>query len=392
MNDLSQLAGICGADAASAAPEARLVYARDASRIAGRCLAVVWPSHAEQVAALVAWAGRAGVDLTPRGAGTGLCGGATPQDSVVVDFSRMTGIRAIDLARRTVTVGPGVVLEDLNRRLERSRLRLPVVPGSHRAASIGGMIATDAAGLRAVRHGSMRHWVKRIKLIDGQGDCRELTDERLGDAVGREGATGLIIEATLHLTELPGLAQVWLEPLHSETQAVARRDELIADPALTALEYLNAVAAAAIGWPARPHLLVEREAPDGPADATAAEMLWRARDGLYPLLARAGHPVIEDPCLNSAGLAELLPRLADEGIPVFGHLGVGIIHPCYREPDDPRIAELYTRVAGFDGAVSGEHGIGLKKQGWMPPAWRAAVEQLKATYDPQRIINRGKSC
>jgi FAD/FMN-containing dehydrogenase len=201
----------------------------------------------------------------------------------------------------------------------------------------------------------------------------------------------LIIEATLHLTELPGPVKVWLEPLHSEAQAVARRDELIADPALTALEYLNAVAAAAIGWPARPHLLVEREAPDGPADATA-EMLWRARDGLYPLLARAGHPVIEDPCLNSAGLAELLPGLADEGIPVFGHLGVGIIHPCYREPHDPRIAELYTRVAGFGGAVSGEHGIGLKKQGWMPPAWRAAVEQLKATYDPQRIINRGKSC
>ncbi|MCL4507807.1 MAG: hypothetical protein M1140_17580, partial [Chloroflexi bacterium] len=151
-------------------------------------------------------------------------------------------------------------------------------------------------------------------------------------------------------------------------------------------------AAAAIGWPALPHLLVERQVPTPPADQAPAAALWKARDGLYPVLARAGHPIIEDPRLDAAGLAELLPWLADQDIPVFGHLGAGIIHPCFRDPTDPRIAELYARVAAAGGSVSGEHGIGLKKQRWVSAAWRETVQQLKQHYDPQQIINRGKTC
>jgi len=353
---------------------------------------VVWPTEAEQVAELAAWAGREGIDLVPRGAGTGLCGGATPQDSLVVDFSRMNRIFEIDPARCTVRVGPGVVLETLNRTLAGAGLWLPVVPGSHRAAAVGGMIATDAAGLAAVRYGSMRQWVERVTLIDGLGRTHELSGERLADVVGREGASGFVVEATLRLAELPGPCEVRLEALQDERQAVTRRDEWLADPGLTALEYLNPYAAAAIGWPALPHLLIERQVQTPPADETQAAALWAARDGLYPVLARAGFPVIEDPRLDAAGLAELLPWLANHDIPVFGHLGAGIIHPCFRDPGDPRIVELYARVAAAGGAVSGEHGIGLKKQRWAAPAWRDAAQRLKQIYDPDRIINRGKAC
>lgn len=392
MELLSVLTAICGAEAASTAPETCSVYASDASRIAGRCRAVAWPAEPDQVVALAAWAGQNEVDLVPRGAGTGLCGGATPQDSIVVDFSRMNRVLDVDSHARTARVGPGVVLEPLNRRLQRADLCLPVVPGSHRAASIGGMIATDAAGLRAVRYGSMRRWVERVTLVDGLGAVHQVAGDRLDDVIGREGASGFVVEATLRLAELPGPCRVWLEAVADEAQVVARRDALLADPTLTALEYVNAPAAAAIGWPARPHLLVERQAPVSPDDAVRAEALWRARDGLYPVLARAGHPVIEDPGLDSAGLAELLPWLAADAIPVFGHLGAGIIHPCYRDAADPRIAELYARVAAVGGGVSGEHGIGLKKRRWVTPARQAATAQLKDVYDPRRIVNRGKPC
>src|SRR5512137_1717321 len=105
--NLDAIIEICGPGAASAAPEQRRVYSRDASRIQGECRAVAWPTEAGHVAGLVAWAARVKIDLVPRGAGTGLCGGATPQDSLVVDFSRMNRIFEIDPARRTVRVGPG---------------------------------------------------------------------------------------------------------------------------------------------------------------------------------------------------------------------------------------------------------------------------------------------
>ena len=390
--NLDAIIEICGPGAASAAPEQRRVYSRDASRIQGQCRAVAWPTEAGHIAGLVAWASREDIDLVPRGAGTGLCGGATPQDSLVVDFSRMNRILEIDPSSRRARVGPGVVLETLNRTLAGAGLWLPVVPGSHRAAAVGGMIATDAAGLAAVCYGSMRQWVERVTLIDGLGRTHDLAGERLADVVGREGASGFVVEATLRLTEPPGPREVRLEALRDERQAVTRREEWLADPGLTALEYLNPYAAAAIGWPARPHLLVERQVQMPPADQAQAAALWKARDGLYPVLARAGHPVIEDPRLDAAGLAELLPWLANQDIPVFGHLGAGIIHPCFRDPTDPRIAELYARVAAAGGSVSGEHGIGLKKRRWASPAWRETVQQLKRNYDPQQIINRGKTC
>jgi len=390
--NLERLSALVGAENLSTADEDRLVYGRDASRLEGECLAVVWPSHPEQVAALVEWAREEGIDLVPRGAGTGLCGGATPQRSLVVDLSRLTRIESVDVEQRRARMQAGVVLGTLNRSLATSGLSLPVIPGSHRAASIGGMIATNAAGLRAVRYGTMRNWVEEVTLIDGLGRIHRLAENRLDDAVGREGVTGFIIQATLQLAPLPTQRTISLLAFDDEAALLAQRDRWLADPQLTALEYINCHAAAAIGWEARPHLLAEFDSADGEIrDPTRIADLWRARDGLYPVLAGSGRFVIEDPQVEGAGLAALLSWLDAENIPAFGHLGVGIVHPCFH-PDDDRVAALYEQVAESGGRVSGEHGIGLKKKGWVDATFRAEVQCLKETYDPQQVINRGKLC
>ncbi len=398
--NLERLQTLLGPENVSTAVEDKIVYSRDASRLEGECLAVAWPSQAEQVAALVEWARAEDVDLAPRGAGTGLCGGATPQRSVVVDLSRLTHTGPVEVEQRRVQVGAGVVLGGLNRRLAKEGLFLPVIPGSHRAASIGGMIATDAAGLRAVRYGTMRAWIEAITLVDGMGRLHHLTGDALDDAVGREGVTGFIVEATVRLAPLPAQRTVSLLAFDDEASLLAQRDKWLADPStgsgqaprLTALEYLNRHAAAAIGWEARPHLLAEFDSAGGEInDPARIADLWCARDGLYPVLARSGHPVIEDPQVEGEGLASLLAWLETQEIPAFGHLGLGIVHPCFR-PGDDRITSLYDQVAGWGGRVSGEHGIGLKKKPWVGAAFRAEIRQLKETYDPQNVINRGKLC
>jgi len=390
--NLARLQTLLGAENVSTSIEDRLVYSRDASRLEGECLAVVWPSHPEQVAALVEWARVEGADLVPRGAGTGLCGGATPQQSVVVDLSRLTHLGSVDVELRRVRVGAGIALGTLNRCLSPYGLFLPVIPGSHRAASIGGMIATDAAGLRAVRYGTMRNWVEEVTLVDGLGRWQRLAGDTLGDAVGREGVTGFIVEATLRLAPLPTQRTVSLLAFDDEASLLAQRDRWLADPRLTALEYFNRHAAAAIGWAPRPHLLAEFDSDGGEiSDPVRIAALWHARDGLYPVLAGSGSSVIEDPQVGKEGLAALLAWLEAEEIPAFGHLGVGIVHPCFR-PDDARVAVLYEQVAGWGGRVSGEHGIGLKKKTWTNDAFRAEVRRLKETYDPQNVINRGKLC
>ncbi len=388
--NLQSLRQALGEQRVSTSLEDRLVYARDASRISGECLAVAWPAHSEQVASLVEWARQEAVDLVPRGAGTGLCGGAVPQRSVVVDLSHLNAIKAVDEDRRLAQVEAGVVLGALNSRLEPAGLFLPVIPGSHRAAAIGGMIATDAAGLRAVRYGRMRNWVQSVTLVDGSGQIRRLTGETLGDVVGREGATGFIVEASLRLAPRPRQRTVTIMAFDDEAALLARRERWLAEPALTALEYLNRHAAGLIGWEPKHHLMAEFDSDRGEIkDPGRVRDLWRDRDELYPQLARRGHPLIEDPQLSGPGLAELLRWLDQEEIPAFGHLGLGIVHPCFAFDDD-RLEQLYQSVAAWGGRVSGEHGIGLKKRAWVDERHRAEIRRLKQIYDPCDIINRGK--
>lgn len=389
VGDLQALVGI---DGASDSMESRLVYARDASNISGECLAVTWPANLKQLSALAAWACQEGIDLVPRGAGTGLCGGATPQSSIVVDLSRMTATSDLHVDARRIRAGAGVVIGALNRMLLQKCLFLPVVPGSHRAATIGGMLATNAAGLHAVRYGRMRDWVEQITLVDGRGKVRTLAGSALDDAVGREGVTGFIVEAVLRLAALPARRTLASHPFPSPTALLRARAELLQDERLTAMEYISRQASAVLGWEPHSHLMVEYDGEGGDIrDLSQIAEAWRARDSLYPLLARAGCPVIEDPQLDGEGLAALLDWLEVHDIPAFGHLGMGIIHPCFAA-GDVRIGDLYRLVAEMSGQVSGEHGIGLKKKEWVDASYRSEIRRLKTVYDPQNVLNRGKAC
>jgi FAD/FMN-containing dehydrogenase len=304
----------------------------------------------------------------------------------------MTHIGPPDPDKQRIQVGAGVVLGALNRTLAANNLFLPVIPGSHQAATVGGMIATDAAGLRAIRYGTMRDWVEEATLVDGLGRLTNLHGERLADAVGREGVTGFIVEARLRLE--PRLAQrsVTIQPFDSIAELLDYREMLCLDPSLTALEYFNGQAADAIGWPPVSHLLAEFNSDYGEVrEPEHIAEIWRRRDGLYPRLAGKGYSVIEDPQLFADGLLALLDWLEEEGIPAFGHLGLGIVHPCFRYGDS-RFSSLYERVADWGGRVSGEHGVGLKKMPWVDETFRNEVRRLKEDYDPLGILNRGKLC
>ncbi len=391
--NLNSLLTILEPENVSVSTEDRLVYSRDASRLTGECLAVIWPTHIEQIEALVTWSKENDIDLVPRGAGTGLCGGATPKSSIVVDLSRMAHICTLLPKPKLIQVEAGVVLDILNRHLEPDGLFLPVIPGSHQAASIGGMIATNAAGLRAVRYGRMRNWIEEITLIDGCGKTHHLTGEQLKDVVGWEGVVGFIVEAVLRLADLPRRRSVTLRAFDNLEELFVQRELWLSSKNLTALEYINRPTAAALGWEPYPHLMVEFNSAEGQiTDLQQIAQLWRARDSLYPILARQGYSIIEDPQIEDTQfLGKLLTWLESENIPVFGHLGMGIVHPCF-SPNDERVEALYQRVAEWGGRVSGEHGIGLKKKKFTRAAYRAKVRQLKTKYDPFNILNRGKLC
>jgi len=389
----AKLAEIVGKENVSAAEEARIVYAYDASVLEGEARLVVWPSDGEQIARIAALAIEEGFDLVPRGGGTGLAGGAVPRDSVVLDLSKMDRILAIDEERGFAVVEPGVILQALNRQLQQKGLLFPVIPSSHRVCTIGGMIATDAAGTRAIKYGKTADWIEELEVIDGRGRSIKAAEQDAQQFCGTEGTLGIIAEAKLKLTSPLAQRSLSLLKFSELEELVARVIKLKEREEITAIEFIDKEASRLAGLGEGYHLLVEYEGVEGEIKKEAEiERTWRMRDGVYPALASHGFSIIEDPQLSLERALELLSWLEERKIPSFGHIGIGIIHPCFTRERQGEIEELLRLVRDLGGGVSGEHGIGLRKREWMDGAFVEKMKGLKAEYDPHGILNRGKLC
>ncbi|MBW2148089.1 MAG: FAD-binding oxidoreductase [Deltaproteobacteria bacterium] len=370
-----------------------MAVSTDASGIYGPCYGVVWPEGEKELQRLVLWARdqRTAVDLVPRGAGTGLAGGAVPRGSLVVDLSRMTRVLEVNPSDETIRVQGGCVLDTLNQHLSRSHLHLPVIPGSHAACTVGGMAATNAAGFRAIHFGRMEDYVIDALVVDGNAQIRTLHGESTQQWIGSEGTLGIILEVTLRVRPRENSSTTQKIKLPSIEDVCAFIPEIRQIEGLVALELLDPACSAAMGWEDKYHLLVERAASsEKDMDKTEALKTWKARSGLYAVLASHGLHIIEDPFVPFEGLASALGWLKEHRIPVFGHMGVGILHPCFEPGQEQRVDDLMRVIMEIGGKPAGEHGVGVRKREYLSLKELTAHRLRKDRYDPHRIFNRDK--
>lgn len=351
----------------STKPLDRIAYSFDASLITNIPEAVFWPKSTDEVVKLVEFCYENEIAITPRGAGTALTGAAVPR-KIVVDLSRMNKI----LSKSKVQ--PGVTLYELNTYLSKKGLFFPVIPSSYRVCTIGGMISTNASGLRALKFGSTKEWIKSVKIVDGTGKLRKM-DSRI---CGTEGTLGIIVEAEIKTTEyetektMDVLTFPSLSELIDAVEDLKKRDIYI-------LEYLDKTCSELSGF-GKNYTLIAGYADDSGSVKNTEDVL-RRREGVYPILASRGYYTIEDPKVD-----ELLPLLTwfeQKEIPCFGHIGVGILHPCFSNNNRTLINEMYQLVKELNGEISGEHGYGLKKPFPVTDEWK----KLKRKYDPKNIMN-----
>lgn len=372
-----------------------MVYSSDASQIKGSAKAIVWPTGPEQIQKLVHYAVRTKLGLVARGAGTGCAGGAVPQDSIVVDMSRMNRIIDIDPDNHLVSVEPGVVAADLNDRLDEYNMFFPIIPASHTTCQIGGMIATDASGTRAVKYGRMSDWVRQLMIIDGTGKILTLKrEEDIKDFCGTEGILGIVIQAKLGITEQIKHSTLSIKTFDDVDKLVAQLDLYKASPAITAIEYFNRTAAELSGLEHKYYLFAEFEDDSGDMkDPLRVEKLWSLRKGLGPALASCSYVVPEDPKIPHENISKFIRWLDNHKVPAFGHIATGIFHPRFKPNQERLIKEMFKEVRRLKGSVSGEHGIGLAKKKFFFEENKEAIQKLKdlkAKYDPEGILNRGK--
>jgi len=430
---------------------ARLSYAYDNSRRSALPDAVVFVRDAHTLARLVRLCREYRVPLIGRGRGTNTTGATVPiKGGIVASFERMNRIIEIVPGDRLAVVEPGVLNGDLQRALKPHGLMWAPDPTSAPFATIGGNIACNAGGPRAVKYGACRENVLALDVVDGHGRPLRLgTRTTKGSTgydllrliIGSEGTLALISEATLKLVPLP-VGQALLRVLFDSVEAAARGVARVMRATIvpTAVEFMDASAirlARDVGGADIPDagamLMIE---VDGIGDVLAESLqvlqsavvgegvldirsatepaeidrLWRARRALSPALRTlAPKKINEDVVVPVSRLPELV-RATERwstaaGFPIvcFGHAGNGNLHVnLLIDPSDPVQAacardildKLFRNVVALGGTLSGEHGIGIDKREFVPLAFDAptldVMYEIKHWLDPDGILNPGK--
>ncbi|MBE7419724.1 MAG: FAD-binding protein [Ideonella sp.] len=412
--------------------------------------AVVFCETTADVADAVKLAAQHGVPLIPYGVGSSLEGHLLAvQGGISLDLGRMNQVVRVNAEDLTATVQPGVTRKQLNEAIKHLGLFFPIDPGAD--ASLGGMAATRASGTNAVRYGTMRENVLALEVVTAAGEViRTGTRARKSSAgydltrlfVGSEGTLGVITEVTLKLYPLPEAISAAICHFPSVAAAVDTTIAIIQmGVPIARVELLDANAVRAVnkhdklGLRETPMLLMEFHGSDAGVAEQATTVqgiahehggeefewartpeertrLWTARHRAY-FAGMAANPgcrtVTTDACVPISRLAEAIGESVREadasGLPYYivGHVGDGNYHVAYLiDPKSPAQADtaerlndqLVQRALRLEGTCTGEHGVGLHKQGFLVDetgeATVAMMRTVKRAMDPQNILNPGK--
>jgi len=415
--------------------------------------AVVFPSSTAEVSWIMREAFRAGVPVTPRGAGHGYVGGCTPvRKGLVLSLERMDKILEIHAKDFVAVVQSGVVTGDLQDAARRKNLLYPPDPASLKDCSIGGNIATNAGGPRCLKYGVTRSYILGLEVVLADGSvvrCGGRTHKNktgfdlVGLFTGSEGLLGIVTEATLRLIPMPP-ARAALSAGFATIEAAAA-----AIQAVFAAGFLPAAVEVADKFTLDAARAYQPDAQFPPGDAqvilevdgqstsvrgeagalekillsagalavrkattpAACEELWGLRRVYSQSLKATGLKKLNEDIVVPRGRLVDLVRFAarlqkKSGFPIacFGHAGDGNIHTniMVADPENPAVQknsravldELFRQVLAWNGSITGEHGIGLAKKPWwnqaVPASTRALHQTLKSALDPNGILNPGK--
>jgi D-lactate dehydrogenase len=427
-------------------------YGYDNSRRHAPPQAVVFATQHEQVVALVALCNTHRIPLLARGRGTSTTGASVPTaGGIVLSLERMNRIIEIDTANRLAIVEPGVTNGALQTAAGEHGFFWPPDPTSSAYCTIGGNLAHNSAGPRAVKYGTPRDNTLGLRIVTGAGQSmRTGTYTTKGVVgydltrlvIGSEGTLAIITQAILKLTPKPQTVRVMqaiYRDIHSAAQAVS---SIMAQPATPcALEFIDGAAInmirhyskASLPENAGAMLMIEADGPHAAIDEIANQIrqaasnhgllsftyattpqeiqaLWNTRKALSPALRNvAPKKINEDVVVPVAQIPALIAYLEELSrrynitIVNFGHAGNGNIHVnLLIDPDDPVQArnahqcldEVFAKVLELNGTISGEHGVGLEKRDFVARELAAEnltlMRDIKRLFDPNNILNPGK--
>ena len=430
------------------------VYGFDASIHHKTPDVVVRPLNTKEVSDIVKLANRTKTPIVPRGAGTAMCGHTVPlKGGIIIDLTGMDKIKEIRVEDLFCVVEPGVVYDKLNLELAKKGFWFPTTPGSGEACTIGGMVATNASGMRAIKYGATRDYVLGLEVVLPTGDIIHTGTRTLKNSsgyqidrlmVGSEGTLGIVTEITLKLAFKPKASAMTLAAFNSLEDAGRCVSNIIARPLMpSAIELMDSVCIKAvnkcmnIGLPECEAIcmievdghpvavddelkIVEEICKQSGAVSTEASKdkkridYWTyARKAIMPALSRYGEKFVsvalaDDMSVPISKIPEAVVAFqkiaANNGVIVgtYGHAADGNLHTkMLVEPTsedswkrgEKAVGEIYDKVLELGGTVTGEHGVSITKAPYMKKERADSLSTMKAikkALDPNNIMNPGK--
>jgi glycolate oxidase len=424
------------------------VYGTDASTFYSKPAIIVFPPTAEAAARALKLANDYDVPVVPRGAGTGLTGGAVPykEDSMILASTRNDRILELDLSSFIVSVEPGIVLGNLNKFLSKHGLFIPVEPASDSVCTVGGNVSTNAVGLRGLKYGSFRESVAYLDVATMEGEILRVgsTTRKMASGydlldlfIGSEGTLGYVTRVGLRLEKIPRHRVAVSGAFDDHQRVVKAALEVLArglKPSI--MEFMDKFTVRAVSQYLEKDdllgydiLILEFEGYTKGETMTQSRIaerviegfggraklwdsnseIWDFRKACLPALTAVKPKVtLFDLALPLGkledGLQEVYRISGDMklDIGVFGHLGDGIYHPCLLmdpfsqegEKLDDALKALSELAVEFGGSLSGEHGIGLEKKPYFamehPKTNIELMKRWKRILDPKGLMNPGK--
>jgi glycolate oxidase len=411
---------------------------------------VVFPHSTREIAEILKLASAERIPVTPRGAGTGLSGGAVPlYNGIVLSLEKMTRIIEIDETNFCGTAQAGVTLSSFCSEVEKHGLYYPLYPGEMNA-TIGGNIATNAGGMRAVKYGVTRDFILGLEAVLPTGEIittggkfvKSSTGYDLTQLItGSEGTLAVISQATLKLITPPGSREILLIPFNNLTEAIRCVPIILKERILpVSIEFMEAEILQLVkdysgkefpipGYPAYLMLMIEADNYDEfgiisehiseiclkngavdtyvPGSENAKRRLLETREKFYPTMQHRGMLDLADVVVPRSKIAEFVEEVKriskNYGIPVvaYGHAGDGNVHlhPLGSNQTSENtihdlLTDIYQAGIAFGGTISGEHGIGSDKRRYFSLAASreklALMRRIKKAFDPDNILNPGK--
>ncbi len=451
---VGEIEGIVGKEGYSTETADLYVYGFDASIHHMTPDIVVRPTTAEQVSAIVKLANKTLTPIVPRGAGTAMCGHTVPlKGGIILDLTAMNKIKEIRVEDLYCVVEPGVIYDHLNGELSKRGFWFPTTPGSAEACTIGGMVATNASGMRAIKYGATRDFVLGLEVVLPTGEIIHTGTRTLKNSsgyqldrlmVGSEGTLGVITEVTLRFAVKPRASAMTVASFNSLVDAGRCVSNIIAKPLLpSAIELMDSVTIKAVnkcmnvglpdceaicmievdGHPAAVEeemKIVEEIARKSGAFSTEASSdkkrinEWtQARKAILPSLSRYGEKYVSVALADDMSVpisripeaVEAFQRIAAENgviVGTYGHSADGNLHTKmlvepYSEESwkagERAVGQIYDKVLELGGTVTGEHGVSITKAPYMQKERADSIDAMRAikrALDPNDIMNPGK--